>query len=141
MLQADTVTDAETGVEAEADCAAVAVVVAGLQPLSLNAVADTVVAETALFQLLLSMNMLLLLCCRTRLAVTAQAVAGTENESEEAAMLKSLKGDDVGFAERTASGTALVAILLQELLLKLQLLKSGRIAAGAILELLLLKGL
>lgn len=87
------------------------------------------------------MNMLLLLCCRTRLAVTAQAVAGTENESEEAAMLRSLKGDDVGFAERTASGTALVAILLQELLLKLQLLKSGRIAAGAILELLLLKGL
>ena len=45
MLQADTETDAETGVEAEADCAAVVVVVAGLQPLSLNAVADTVVAE------------------------------------------------------------------------------------------------
>jgi hypothetical protein len=105
FLQADTETDAETRVEAEADCVAVAVVVDGLQPLSLNAVADTVVVETALFQLLLNMNMLLLFCCRTRLVVAAQAAAGAENENLEAAMLSSLKSDDVGLAEGAASRT------------------------------------
>jgi hypothetical protein len=87
------------------------------------------------------MNMLLLFCCRKRLVVTAEAVAGAENENEKAAMLRSLKSGDVGVAEGTASGTALLAMLLQELRLKLRLLKSGRVAIGAILALLLLKEL
>ena len=51
------------------------------------------------------MNMLLLFCCRTRLVVAAQAAAGVENENLEAAMLSSLKSDDVGLAEGAASGT------------------------------------
>ena len=49
------------------------------------------------------MNMLLLFCCRKRLVLTAEAVAGAENENEKAAMLKSLKSGDVGVAEGTAS--------------------------------------